>query len=482
MADVTAKYCGPTYLSLIPEELDVRVFRHQIETAGGPIACWSYVTDGLRRLGQRDVVFTLRRMPDEDDEAYPRDPLDYFQLMYQQASAGKTVETGGYSRFSRPGGVLGRKGAVGMNYVPATPLKGVNYPDRMLSAMLVTSDEIDAIRAHGNYRLLSLLGFRSHHFPYPQWSDRRRPSLLCMADVKKSLLGTTALATARGLYARRQRHQVHVHLPDDRAATLLKKRLEALPARGPFVLLTDPDPEAKARLVWKPGMPVETIGSENRPEASLTGGFVAFFMSSKAVEGVHVCEDGFAVSMRRPTWERVRNALLHDESFTMPAEDGSMKLVCGMEAEVEPVHPAGSHYYQNEEQLKTRVSADELAWFDRRVGHVVEDHFAETPASDGEALTVFCAVRPGLHAKFWVVCQPDEMPSGSHKLLLRRLAALKPPKVSGAVAWAQKFELWGGTGEPSHFARMPSEWAVALPTKSSPVIPDIILDHVWPTA
>jgi hypothetical protein len=482
MADVISNYCGPTYLEVIPEELDVRVYRHQIESASGPIPCWSYVTDGLRRHGQRDVVFTLRRDLNEDPAAFPRDPLDYFQLMYQQARAGKAVGVGGYSRFSRPGGFLGCAGAVGMTYVTAAPLKGVNYPDKMLAALLVTSDEIDAIKAHGSYRLLSLLGYRAHHYPYPQWSERLRPSLLNIQDVKKSLLGSTPLATARGMYARRQRNQVHVHLPDERAATILQKRLEQLPARGPFVLLTDPDPEAKARLVWKPGMPVETIGSDGRPDASLTGGFIAFHMSSKAVEGVHVCEDGFAISMRRITWEKVKKSLLHDEPFTMHAENGGLNLVCGMETEAEPVHQAGSRYYHPEDQLKTRVSPDELAWFDRRVGHVVEDHFADAAAGDGEALTVFCAVRPGLHAKFWVECRPDEMPSSSHKLLLRRLAALKPPKVTGPVAWAQNFELWGGTGEANHFARVPTEWSKAVPINGAPINPDQILDHVWPTA
>src|SRR5437763_13005485 len=103
MPDVVSECCGPTCIELIPEELDLRVFRHQIETSSGPVPCCSYVTDGLRRRGQKDVVFTLRRLPDEDEAAFPRDPLDYFQLMYQQACAGKSVEAGGYSRFSRPG-------------------------------------------------------------------------------------------------------------------------------------------------------------------------------------------------------------------------------------------------------------------------------------------------------------------------------------------------------------------------------------------
>lgn len=473
-------YAPPTFLELIPEELDVRVFHHTVDSPDGPVPCWSYVTDGLRRHGQKDVVFTLRRNVREELDDFPRDPIDLFLLLYNQALDAKTVEASGYSRFARTGGFLGRHGPVGMIYTEAVPLRGVNYPDRPLASFLVTAEELDAVRAHGAYRLLSLLGFRSNHFPYPPWSERSRSGLLTAGDVQNSLLGHTAVATVRGLMARRVRHQVHVHLAKPEAARTLEQKLAQFPPSAPIVLLTDADPEAKARLVWKPGIPVETIAADNRPEATITGGFVAIIRTSKASEGVHVCEDGFAVRLRPDNWQRVRNALLAGDSLTIPAGPGGMNLVCGLvDEDVEPVRSAGGYFYQPDDVLKTRVRAEELSWFDRRVSHVVEDHFAELPPGNGEALTVFCVVRPDQKARFWLECRPDDLPAAGRSLLLRRLSALKPPAVTAPVAWASRFELWGGTGGGNYFAPMPGEWAAALPTPDTGEIPDGILDSVW---
>lgn len=481
MSVAVSPYNAPTFLELVPEELDLRVFRHTVETAAGPVSCWSYVTDGLRRLGQKDIVFTLRRQQDEADDDYPRDPLDYFLLIHRMATEGKTVEAGGYSRFARPDGFLGRDGPVGMTFVNAVPLRGVNYPDRPLAAFLITAEEVEAIRAHGTYRLLSLLGFRANYFPYPPWSERARPQVLSLRDYSSSLLGQLPLASVRGLMTLRQRNQVHLHLADDDAIEQLAIRLDEIQTNAPFVLLTDPDPDAKARLVWKPSMPVETIAIDNRPEATLTGGFVAFFVARGADEGVHVCEDGFAVNIRPKTFAKVCDALFAGESFTVRGSGSSMNLVCGISYDAPAVRQTGSQYFQNDEVRWQRITSEDLSWFDRRVGHVIEDHFSDLPANEGEALSVFCIIRPGQLAKFWIECQPIDLVNGSRSLLLRRLAALKPPIVTDSVAWSMQYELWGGSGDPSDFTQMPVEWTTAIAPEEKPQIPDQILERVWPS-
>lgn len=472
-------YAGPTFIELVPEELDIRVFGHQIDTTGGPVACWSYVTDGLRRYGQRDVVFTLRRRSTEPESGFPRDPLDFFQLLLRQAKSGKVVESGGYSRFARAGGFLGREGAAGMTYMPASPLKGVNYPDRMLAAHLVSVDEIEAIRAHGSYRHFSLLGFRNHFFPFPPWSDRDRKPTVGARDVKASLLGQIPVASAPGLAVRRQRNQIHLHIPDPRSVPGLEKRLDAIPP-GPIALLTDPDAEAKARLVWKPDMSVETIAIDNRPEATLTGGFVAFVPGAAANEGAHVCEDGFVMQLRPATWKKVRAALLDQEPLAIEPTQGGMRIVCGLDSHVEAVRQVGSRPMHPEEVIRARMRPEEHSWFDRRICHVVEDHFGDVAAGDGAALTVFCAIRPGQGARFWIDCRPDELPPGGRTLLLRRLAALKPPSVTAPVAWGVQFELWGGTGNPADFVPLPAEWSASLPPHLPAPATDLLLDRFWP--
>src|SRR5262249_45049813 len=163
----------------------------------------------------------------------------------------------------------------------------------------------------------------------------------------------------------------------------------------------DPDPDARARLVWKPGMPVETVAVDNRPEASLTGGFVAFLIGQQAIEGVHVCEDGFAIAIRPATFAKVRESLFNGESFTMTVAGSSMNLVSGsLQDEVPAVCQIDGYHFQDDAELRQRIKLDELSWFDQRVGQVVEDLYSDLPPGDGESLSVYCIIRPEHKVKF----------------------------------------------------------------------------------
>src|SRR5579871_6245186 len=173
----------PVYFEAVPDELAVRVYHHAVLTkAGGEVPCWSYVTDGLRRHGQQELVFTLRRRPGESQ--IPQDPLDFFTRVYRQLGTGNKLEAGGFSRYRRPGGFLGRAGTVGLIYVPAAPMRGVNYADRPLSALLLAPGEVEWVAARGNYRVLSLLGQWQHHYPWPPWNERDRPAVLSGLDLR----------------------------------------------------------------------------------------------------------------------------------------------------------------------------------------------------------------------------------------------------------------------------------------------------------
>ncbi|MFL5329235.1 MAG: hypothetical protein ACJ8C4_10000 [Gemmataceae bacterium] len=467
----------PSYVELVPEQLDLRVFRHSVETPDGPVACWSYVTDGLRRLGQKEIVFTLRRRPDDTD-AFPQDPVDFVSHIFERAQNGQFIEAGGTIEFPRDGGFLGCDGPASFVMINATPLKGVNFPDKLLAAYLITSEELQAVQKVGPNRLLSLLGKRANVFPYPLWSERDRPTLLSAADLRQSLLGQLPQVRASGIFTRRHRGQVHIHAVDERALDRLDAAIKALPAPGAFVMITDPDPAAKGRLVWKPGTSVEAVTSDPRPDAMMTGSFFAMVPTRSGPEGAHICEDGFAVKLKATTWEKVRHALIAREPMTIHAEAPAVPLVIGLASETISVRRAGAHFYLDVGTLYSRIKPDEMTWFDRRVGNIVEDHFADLPAADGEALTVFCAIRPGNKARFWLECQPNPLNMAGSNLLIRRLAALKPPAVKGPVAWAVRFDLWGGTGDPRHFAHMPHEWTNGNGDCSHS--PDQILDRAWP--
>ena len=81
----------PVRVEVVPGKLSVRIYRHDVDTQHGPIACWSYVTQGLTALQQTEIVFTLRRDAGEPSDAFPRDPLQLFAAIHPLAEAGQRV-------------------------------------------------------------------------------------------------------------------------------------------------------------------------------------------------------------------------------------------------------------------------------------------------------------------------------------------------------------------------------------------------------
>jgi hypothetical protein len=62
----------PVHIEIVSGELSAAVHLHTIETNRGKTACWSYVTAGLARHGQREMIFTLVRQSGEPSENCPR--------------------------------------------------------------------------------------------------------------------------------------------------------------------------------------------------------------------------------------------------------------------------------------------------------------------------------------------------------------------------------------------------------------------------
>src|SRR5262245_40546552 len=188
---VPVKRRVPKYIDVLPGELAIRVFVHEIPIGDEGILCWSYVTDGLRRHGQQEMVFTLRRRSEEGEADFPQDPLAFFADVHGLARDGKRVEAGGHTIFTPRVPFLGLNSTVGMAYVPAEDLPGVNYPAPTLAAILLRGDEVHATPVIGSYRVLSLLGGHCRYYPTPPWSDRDRPPVLSRAELEQSLLTRT---------------------------------------------------------------------------------------------------------------------------------------------------------------------------------------------------------------------------------------------------------------------------------------------------
>jgi hypothetical protein len=500
---------GPARVEVVPGRLAVRVATHDVANGPDAVPCWTYVTEGLWPLGQKEVVFSLRRRPGEGAGDFPRDPFAFFAQLPALAEQGRVVDAGDYSAFRAPGGFLGAGEPTGFAYVPTEALPGVALPPagQSITALLLRPEEVAVVSAIGCYRLAALLGRANRYYPNPPWSDRDRPAVLTEADLRQSLLGKVGHLYCRGASARvlmepsqpppAGTRADREAVPSGRRITLklpagqrprLRSALANVPDEGGLALLTDADPEANVRLVWRPGQErVETITPYWSDGSCLTGGFVALLFGPSLHDGGQMCEDGFAVTLAPATWPQVRAALTDARPLLVPAADANQleleiawlpgAVVPGPTA-FEAVHTL---LYQPDEVLKERVAhIDAFARYIKQVTDTAAAYWEALPRGAGQALALTVAVRPGGRARYWLDANPGGLDESAVAELLGRLGELPAPLVRGGpVAVAVRAILWGGPAAEGGWPFLPREWQAAAAGRSL-LVPDGILDLIWP--
>jgi len=319
-ADPASEPAAPVDVELIAGKLSARIYVHEIDARQGSIPCWSYVTDGLIGQQQAELVFTLRRDPGEPSDGFPPDPLQLFVAVYQLAEQGKRATSGSFTQF-------GDRNFFGHHllYASAQPLAGVTLPPDCLAALLVTADELRAVREFGCTRVLARLGQASAYYPFPPWADRRRQGLSLTRTFEASLLSKIPRASAQG---------VCVSVKDNRIIVSARRaeqpswpeRLAQLPDNVPFALLTALDPTANGCLVWVPGQKgPEAITPPGSDGSRLCGCFI-LFLADQPVNGGKLLEDGFAMELTRDAWQAIRRALVDGQELSIAATGGGMSF------------------------------------------------------------------------------------------------------------------------------------------------------------
>jgi hypothetical protein len=375
-ADPVIERGAPVRIELLAGQLAARIYRHEIESQHGLVPCWSYVTEGLTGVQQAEVVFTLRRDPEDPSDGVPEEPLRLLSSIHQVTQTGQRVTSGSYTEFG-DGGFFGHH----VLYVRAQSLSGVRLPASCLAALLVTADELRAVREFGTTRVLARLGQASSHYPFPPWADRRRRGLSLERTLEASVLSKIPRASA---------HDVHVSVKDNQITVAAlrseqpswQERLAAVPEHVPLALLTAFDPEASGCLVWVPGQKgPEAILPPGSDGARVCGCFIAF-LGEQATSGGKILEDGLAMELTREAWQAIRQALLDGKELSIPATGGGMSLALTWRDEVY-VSPIAAHAYRAEDaSAPSRVSIRHV-----RVLTSEEELAARTSVRD---LTAFC--------------------------------------------------------------------------------------------
>ncbi|MEM7279888.1 MAG: DUF3480 domain-containing protein, partial [Pseudomonadota bacterium] len=164
--------------------VQVQVHLHEFFLGDRDRQCWTYMTQGLRQHGQREMTLSLLIDDDAEPDNYPKTPVKMFQLLADHAVDGRVVDCGDATK-------LGQRGIFdfpGLFYVPAIQYPELPSLDEFLGLVLVHQTEYDYAKLYGLTRLLSRLGRFCSTFPYPTWNTQVRPSLFAGSVHEISLL------------------------------------------------------------------------------------------------------------------------------------------------------------------------------------------------------------------------------------------------------------------------------------------------------
>ena len=138
-------------------------------------------------------------------------------------------------------------------------------------------------------------------------------------------------------------------------------------------------------------------------------------------------------------------------------------------------------FYQSGDVIEERLpDFSKLSDYIKRLQDASQRFFATN--AKPEMLDIVVAVRPGRQSRIWIVSSVNQS-DAKHQSLRSELEKVKPCDVrNGPIAFAIAGKVAGGDGKKRISSTpMPVEWQRAVDrSKGSVVIPDGILDTVWP--
>jgi hypothetical protein len=340
--------CVPiTRIPIEGRDLSVTVYHHAFPSDPGEIPCWTYVSDGLRAHGQKEIVFTVACREGEPVDTFPDDPIELAALIHDLAKQGRVVDIGGRTELGDRGpGILGNDAFRGLLY---TPPQASNFPppdSPFLVAVALTRGELHLAMEQGMVRMMSLLGYHYRFYPMPPWIDRDRKEIAHVDAMRASILDKVPRAYLTDLtvceevtaarriereqpevgltkWSRRGPSRIHVRVGPKAASMLMELLAEPQAAQG-FALLAGLEPTADACLIWKPGQTEPTaIGPEGRLGSRTCGNFLIVVPGQDKCEG-RLVEDGFGMTLTRAAWADLRAAIAAREPLLIACEGEGM--------------------------------------------------------------------------------------------------------------------------------------------------------------
>ncbi|KAK7125320.1 hypothetical protein R3I93_020867 [Phoxinus phoxinus] len=290
--------------------------------------CWCLSSNGLQGVGQKELVFIIECLPEEN--SLPRDVFNLYVSIYQDAQKGKFVEHLGNLTFTDS--FLGSKDHGGVLFFTPTfqPLDGLALPQvSFLCGLLIQKLEVPWAKVFP-LRLLLALGAQYSVYPCPLVSVRFRESVFketghtimnLLTDLRNYQY---SLPVVESLRVHMELGNSYIEIPKSRFNEMLKVvnssnehvisfgACFSTEADSHLVCMQNEDGSYRTQANSIPGKTRRVTGAS----------FVVFNGALKASSGFiaksSIVEDGLMVQIPPETMEGLRQALRDQSDFQIP--------------------------------------------------------------------------------------------------------------------------------------------------------------------
>jgi hypothetical protein len=217
--------------------LKVTIHHHEMQSMiSGAFWCWTYITSGLSALGQKEMVFTLkRRMATEREQDFQTDILEWFSNIYLLAQSDMLVDEWGQSRFYRKG-FLGRDDIRLFLYSPPLDIHALppaSMPEERLHIIPATGPEADVVHYYCVMRFISQLGKSERWFPVHPWFDRDRQHCVTKDQMTGTIRSMFSFTSVSGVSVMKRGSDLVLYVPQKSAHNLKS----VMPTQDPSIVL-----------------------------------------------------------------------------------------------------------------------------------------------------------------------------------------------------------------------------------------------------
>jgi Smad anchor for receptor activation-like, C-terminal len=406
----------PIQFDLIPEKLSARVYLNEINSRNGAVPCWTYITKGLMSHQQKELIFSLRRNPDEKMTDFPRAPLEFFTNVYRLAEQGQLVDVGDITEMASANFL----GYSGLLYILPEVSQNIDGLAPALAAIMLTEEELIAVKEFGPMRVMARLGYAYRHYPCPTWSDRKRSSLTFAKSMHESVLAKVPHLWMRGITVWMDNNLITLRLLPQ-TGELLHHQLSQMPLNTPLALLSNFDLASHGCLVWETGQSQPSAITPSDEGGSRFCGCFILFVPGQSQDDGKLIEDGFGVMLTNTSWAAIKNAIALGQPVSIPAAQTGMSFqlewtqsdyynpVEGVvyhsdswetykpknspsQEIVGGIHVKNIVLLTSQLELENRVGVEALSTYIKAVEKNVRDYFASSPQAKAQDLIVQCEI------------------------------------------------------------------------------------------